>query len=945
MKHRAAARVILHNLGMSQPPTVLDPAQLVRIAAVHRGFLYQHLFAVACLLSASGAQASALIVEADEDIEIVLPDRRIYAQVKTRSEALTRSDISGALERFERLREEHKKGIRKGAASFVVVSNVASGPKLTEEYGSVIWPSDVRLFWPTSASPPPPLPAAWRDLSEGFAKCTELAAALPFGMLAPETLVWKLAALVMAASAGTPPRADHAFQVDELPGVFEQLALQLQDFPAPPARYRPQVQEPELVSATRIRAITGFSGAGKTAWVAQSAQQSTSELAYFDVGDTPGPAVAIPLARELAGRFFESGGGLGQILLPGATGLEMLRAIDMRLQSIGLSATVVIDNAHRVPAEDLRAVLQQTAHLHFVLLCQPGPMVQELEALLGITSEPLRGWTTDTIAVEAAEARCTATAASCQKLLDLTAGLPLYVQNAVRIAAADYVGDLGQFCDELERQTHSVTTAQELILSKVFVGLPQRSRDTVGILSMVDVPLTRAETAVFVQGALGFDEAAFAHAVRQLRLAGVVEVFGGDRLKIHDAMRVLGQAHLLGLDPKIVEAARLTLKDVLLESILRQRDLPKLSLYLRVLADLGDIRTAVQFATDELFHELGLVQEISPLLERAANNETIAPDQRFMALDGLLFADLKKGDVPSAMEHVALMTSLVEEHSLDETDRLTLAMKKMNLAALKGDADEVEQQIAQVSALIPENPEHQRIFRYNAAHALFSLGRYDACASETSELTPEYYGALGITPGDVMMKNPDKIFPLLKEGDDHTDNLKHLADCLDLQAQALNRIGKGAAFSRIHAIKFYAMANALDSLVRVGQDLADEFVARNDYVGARDVLERNVLPNVIKHKMVDRIVEVRSHYAVILAHCGEHDAAAAEMARLVPYEAGLPPAGRDGLRRQRALVAQLRVVPPPPQWLFPSPPRKMGRNERCYCGSGKKFKSCHGKSD
>jgi hypothetical protein len=271
-----------------------------------------------------------------------------------------------------------QQGVRKGAASFLVVSNVAPGPKLAKEYESGNWPSDVRLFWPASVSPPPPLPVAWRDLSEGFAKCTELAAALPFGMLAPETLVWKLAALMMAASAGTPLRADHAFQVDELPGVFEQLALQLQDFPAPPPRYRPQAQEPELIGAMRIRAITGFSGAGKTAWVAQSALQSTSELAYFDVGDTPGPAVAIPLARELAGRFFESGGGLGQVLLPGTTGLEMLRAIDLRLQSLGLSATVVIDNAPRVPAEDLHSVLQQMAHLHFVLLCQPGSMVQEL---------------------------------------------------------------------------------------------------------------------------------------------------------------------------------------------------------------------------------------------------------------------------------------------------------------------------------------------------------------------------------------------------------------------------------------------------------------------------------------------------------------------------------------------------------------------------------------
>jgi tetratricopeptide (TPR) repeat protein len=375
-----------------------------------------------------------------------------------------------------------------------------------------------------------------------------------------------------------------------------------------------------------------------------------------------------------------------------------------------------------------------------------------------------------------------------------------------------------------------------------------------------------------------------------------------------------------------------------------ERNLAKLSLYLRVLADIGDIRSIVQFATDELFHELGLVQEIRPILENAASSDTVAPDHRFSALDGLVFGDLKKGDIQSAGEHLALMTRLVEKHSLEEIDRGTLAMKRMSLAALRGDADEVLREIEQVLALLPDNPEHQRIFRYNAAHALFSLGRYDVCVSETAELIPEYYGVLGITPNDVMMKNPGEIFPLLKKDEDHTDNLKHLADCLDLHAQALTRTGKRSGFSRIHAVKFYAMANALDSVVRVGQDLADEFVERNDYIGAREVLERNVLPNVVAHKMVNRIVPVRSQYAVILAYCGEHNAAANEMASLAPYEGGLAPEGRDELRRQRALVAQLRAIAPPPQWIFPPPSQKMGRNERCYCGSGKKFKHCHGKS-
>jgi hypothetical protein len=51
----------------------LDPKQLKRIESIHRGFLYQHLYTAGCLLLAAGADASAVVVEADEDIEIVCP--------------------------------------------------------------------------------------------------------------------------------------------------------------------------------------------------------------------------------------------------------------------------------------------------------------------------------------------------------------------------------------------------------------------------------------------------------------------------------------------------------------------------------------------------------------------------------------------------------------------------------------------------------------------------------------------------------------------------------------------------------------------------------------------------------------------------------------------------------------------------------------------------------
>lgn len=928
---------------MTSQPIVLDSLQLNRIEAVHRGFLYQHLYAAGCLLLASGSGSSAVIVEADEDIEIVLPDRHIYVQVKTRSEPLTEGDIKGAIQRFTQLRQEHESGRRTGGASFVIVANVQPGPKLAGRIKSENWPVDTTIHCPGSAPTDSALPSPWIDVPEGLTACATIAAALPFGSLTPETLVWKLAGLAMAAAAGMPPRVDHTFQGRELPDLFEQLAIQLQDFPAPPPHYRSQEAEPKLASDARVRVIMGFSGSGKTMWAAQTALHNSAALAYFDVGDTPGPAVAIPLARELAGRFFgKSCGALGRILLPGASGTEMLRAIGLRLQADKIDATVVIDNAHRIPAESLRALVQQIPQAHFILLAQPGATVQELQATLAITPEPLYGWTTDTIAAEAAVQGCRADYATCERLHVLTAGLPLYVQNAAQITATQYGGELKRFCDDLETQTHDTPTAQEIILARVFGGLAPESRDTLAILCLADIPLERAEAEKFLERAISLDRRGFAKVVRDLRPTGAIELFGGDRLKVHDAMRVLGRVHLDELGQRTQRAAQSALKDVLLASILRQEDLAKLSLYLRILADLGDVKTLVEFATDEIFHEMGLIEQVSGMLEKAAASDSIDPKQRFAALDGLAFGDFKRKDIPKAMERLAAMERLISQHGLDDEDRLTVAMKNMNIAARLGDVGRVFDELERVSKLMPEKPAHVRVFRYNTAHALYDLRQYDACARITEKLIAEYYDVLGLELGNVMRRNPDEIFPLLKKDADHTDDLKHLADCLDLQAHALNKMDRLAPFARIHAMKFYSMANALDSFVRVGQDLVDEFVARNDYIGARDVFERNLLPTVVERKLVSHMVSVRSQYAVVLAYCGDHDPAAAEMAKLAPYESGLSLEGQAELANQRRLIARLRQNAPPMQWAFPAQARKIGRNERCYCGSGKKFKHCHG---
>ena len=101
---------------------------------------------------------------------------------------------------------------------------------------------------------------------------------------------------------------------------------------------------------------------------------------------------------------------------------------------------------------------------------------------------------------------------------------------------------------------------------------------------------------------------------------------------------------------------------------------------------------------------------------------------------------------------------------------------------------------------------------------------------------------------------------------------------------------------------------------------------------------------------------------MVLAYCGDHQAAADEVARLLPFEDAMDPNHRKAFQDQKKIIrdvrryggpSQRRVdIPAPLQALFDqrrgSPrtveaQKKIGRNERCPCGSGKKYKQCHGR--
>jgi hypothetical protein len=928
------------------PPTseslaILDARQLARIEATHRGFLYQHLYAAGCLLLAASAGAVSVLVERDEDVEIKLPDRCVYVQVKTRTRPLTQNDVKGALSRFKTLRATHASGARPGKASFWILSNTACGPALLAEIRSGYWPVDVTVRWPGhNGQLDAALPPAWVDAAEAVAWCAALAASLPLAALVPETLVWKLAGLVTLASSGTAPYENHAFHAEALPDVFEQVVLQLHEFPTVPTCYRPQAGEPNLITNQRVRVISGFSGAGKTAWASQAALHCALPAAYFDAGDVPGTALATALGRELLARLLgASKGGLGQVLLPGATGTELLRVLDRRLQRDGIDAVVFVDNAHQVPGDALRSVIQATSRLRFVLLCQPGQTVVDLTATLGIPEERLSGWTVDTIAEEVAASGGRADYATCQRLRETTGGLPLYVQSALQAASTVYGGDVAALCTDIRAQTHVVQTAQEAILARMYDALSPAAKAAVALLSVAECPLTRDELASLAQALLGVQDAALFPAIRSLAATGIIQVVGRDRLQVHDAVRMLGRARLGQYGGVTLGAAQATLKGILSSSLQQQPDIARFPAFVRLLGATGDVDTLVDLAGHELFHEFGVADDILSVLEGAAGNANLPASQRFWALDALVFAELTQSASTTVSEHLALMTRLLCDGGLGKKEQLALCMKRMLAAAHHGRAADVQAALEELATLTPDEPTFLRVAKHNAACSFYFLGNYQHAMELAEALIREYYDHLGIHPGDVLARNPKDIWPLLRDTERVQDDLKHLADELDLYARCCSELRVESRLARIHAFKFYTMANALESAIKVGQDAVD------DPIGARQLLEDLLLPVVYSADLADRVIPVRSQYAVVLAYCGDFAGADAEMLRLTPYESGLTDDGRKELRIQRRLVDRLREAHVEKR-LIASTDRKgaqkVGRNEPCPCGSGRKYKKCHG---
>lgn len=938
---------------------VLDPGQLRRIESTHRGFLYQHVYGAACLLLAGRAGVQYIAVERDEDIELRLTTKHVYVQVKTRQSPLDWGDVEGAIQAFAGVRQSHVGARQPPGCELWIVSSVAPSPSLLARLGDASWPPDVRLLWPGCPHEPPPyLPPAWPTIAAGIAWCSTIAGSLPFGGLLPETLTWKLAATVQFAATGSAPYLDHGIRVVDLPRLFELISAQLQRFPPSPSPYRELEDEPTLIADDRLRIIVGVSGAGKTSWASEAARHTETPVAYFDVAQLPADAIAPGIARELARAFLTDADAARSVFAPGLAGLESLRLLDRVLDQYSRNVTVVVDNAHGVSATAYRQVVDATTRIHWVLLAQPCRAMHELAAALDVQMEQLKPWTRDSAVAEFASQGCPVTAGTAERIRRLTGSLPLFARQAAGLAAREYSCDAARLCQDLEDRTHTVQTAQETILQKVSSTLDGTTRRVGAVLSIAEVTLTSDESLDLVTKTLSISRTAAASSIRALRQAGVV---GSDAagVAVHDSFRLVFGASTIGEDDRLATAARLSLKDLVKASLTRSWDFRRFGFLLRLLAAIGDEATVVDLSTsmEERLLEYGMVPEVRAVLEGVVKSLTARGESRFWAKDTLVYWNVQQGRDADLAEQVR---ELAEMHAALPPDKKRLAsllIKQMLLAGRLGDVAGARKHFARAEAECCDDPELLRILKYDLALALFKAREFAEVNVVTLPLIMEYYEVLGLEPEHVVFANPPEIAARLVDCDEHHDALKRLADTLDLHAHALRDQGQRSGFCRIHAFKFYTMVSAFTSAVRVGQDVADELLECGDPHGALKILEQNLLPLIEHVRLLEYLVQVRAQRAVVLAYVGRCDEARNEMSRLGEFVAS-DPIRMAELRRQQDLVDAIaagrarldNVVATqplvPPDGFIGTGHKgggKIRRNELCPCGSGKKYKKCHGR--
>lgn len=849
---------------------VVDKAQLRRIEATHKGFLYQHFYGVACLLMVGQLGWTRMRVEADEDLELEFSDRYVYVQVKSRSKRVQFSDIASALERFEHYRARHASGSRGGQPEFVLALNQEPAPALSTRISAGEFPQDVRFGRPAQAIPG--LPPVWTDNEEAFSWCVARAETLPFLMVAPDVLVQNLAGAVMRMAAGLDEFIRHEITAVRAAEMLRQFVQQVHEFPAPPLNYRPQDNEPSLATDAPIRLIVGFSGAGKTSWAAQAALADAQPRAYFDVADLPSLSVARALARELAARWLgDNPDGRQAVASEALSGVEALRMVTSCLRAHQQAHTVVVDNAHRLQVEDARAISAAMEDVRLVFLAQPTVELDLMSTALDVVPETLQGWGADSIGYEASAQECSVSMATATRVRGLTAGLPLYVRSAISVAKKDYGSNLDAFCDAFEGQSLSSDTRQHTLLTVVFNGLDEPSKQVLACASLSDVPLAAEEIVGVVTEAFSLDRLAVVRKLRSLRARGLLQAYGSQRSKVHDAMRPIALGHLIE-EPEAGRRAKAFLLGVVETSLQEKHEKERFPLFVRLLIDLREVAKLAALGTEEAFHEGPEFPQMWSLLEEAASDPALTAEVRFECLDALLYHRQRHGPENTVAPLLRQMEALIDGGMESDRPRLVFLQKSLFYWAFQSNGAQVEKVLGKARALLPDNASYRRVFTYSAALALWKISRPASAERLLDHLVREYIATLSINITE-LMSNPGPYAERVQADDDYATDCKHLADCFDLLARVLEQLQRAQTGPRKLAVRLYEITGFWDSAVRVGIDLVHQHLDRHELSQALTLVSDSLPRLVSVYGLVRHAIPLRYLHAHVLGRMGQISAA------------------------------------------------------------------------
>jgi hypothetical protein len=934
-------------------PSVLDEAQVRRIENVHGGFLYQHLYAVSILLSGARLRWSYISVERDEDIEAKLPEHRLYIQVKKRTNNLTFGDISDVLERFAEIRKEHQSNQRAGAPVCWIISNAEPGPDLARRCQSD-WPADIYVRTPlTCTGDPSLLPVPGGSLPQMWQTCVRLAREIPHSTLQPDTLVWKLAALVQYLATGA-MQNEHTLKAEELQPLLEQLITQLQNLPEALDNYRPQENEPAYQSEEAVRLITGFSGSGKTSWVGEVGTHTADPLLYFDVAEMPSAGIPSALAREMAAFVLpDTSSERQKILLPGVSGIQSLRVIDRYVAEHRKGMTIVFDNAHRVANDVLSEIVRSMRSVKWIVLAQDWPGSELFVTSTGARAETLSGWSRETIAQEATSIGCFGSIEDFQRLHDLTGGLPMFAQDASRICNEAYQGNVASYVADLSGHISIHTTSQEVIVSQVLERLSEDTKAFASVLGIFTVPFHRDVVLQVTAPALRLTRTQAARQLRALHSWGIIRSSAGGDVILHDSFRLLVSELLSEVPATVVASAR----EELYQFVWAHREgggPDRFRLLARLMFETKRIQDLVDLLTNsaETVLEFGLGDEMAELLVMAANDTSLSPEDRFWAEDTLAYWAINRKDVEAARPRIENIQALLKEFEPSETIRTAALSKELLFIGLESDLTKLQGAYRRAFAS-SQDAMARRIVTYNYAHGLLTGGCPDLAHKIATRLVGEYYLLLGISINDVLLHKLHQTKAKIRDFDENRDEVKRLADSLDLQASAASRMGRVQTFAKLHAHKFFLLTSSFVSAVRVGLDFVDECLSeRGDAVGARDFIEQFLLPLIHDQGMIGALVPVRCQYAVVLAFSGQFDLASNTLQELAPYivegtdQASEYEAQSRKVDRIKAGELRLRRPRQLPALKIPKKPigntKKVGRNDPCPCRSGLKSKKCCG---